>query len=113
MLETKSDIKTIIQSYLKVLNKKGLSSDKLFLFGSYSKGTATPESDIDLIMVSSDFSGMPLWQRWEILGDALTEIMEPIEILAYSPEEFELERNKQAGFLNHILRLAETAEIRL
>ena len=55
---------------------------------------------------------MSLWQWWEILGDALTEVMEPIEILAYSPEEFELERNKQAGFLNHILRLAETAEIR-
>ena len=51
-------------------------------------------------MVSSWFSGMPLWQRWEILGDALTAVMEPIEILAYSPEEFELERNKQAGFLN-------------
>lgn len=83
------------------------------MFGSHSKGTATPESDIDLIMVASAFSGMPLWRRWEILGDALTEVLEPIEILAYSPEEFELERNKQAGFLHHILQLAETAELRL
>ena len=28
---------------------------------------------------------------WEMLEDALTEVMEPIEILSYSPEEFELE----------------------
>lgn len=28
-----------------------------FLFGSYAKGTATPESDIDVLVLSPDFSG--------------------------------------------------------
>ncbi|WP_092335688.1 hypothetical protein [Desulfosporosinus hippei] len=49
----------------------------------------------------------------EILGDALIEVMEPIEALAYSPEEFENERNKQGGFLNHVLQQAETTNMRL
>jgi len=75
----------------------------VYLFGSRARGDARPDSDIDLIIVSSAFSGMPPWKRWEVLGDALSEVFEPIEVRAYSPEEFD----SRASFLGHILKQTE------
>jgi len=70
-----------------------------------------PDSDIDLILVSPKFSRMPFWKRWEIIGDALAEVMEPIEVLAFSPEEFTKKKEKQAGFLQYIMKQPETIDI--
>ncbi|HHX29235.1 MAG: hypothetical protein ACOX5Q_07745 [Bacillota bacterium] len=65
--------------------------------------TSRRDSDIDLIIVSSAFQDMPLWKRWEVLGDALAEVMQPIEVLAYSPEEFDSRKDRKASFLGHLL----------
>jgi len=64
-----------------VLKRKGIPIQKVYLFGSQAKGTARIDSDIDLLVVSPAFSGMPLWERWEVLGDALAEVLEPIEVI--------------------------------
>ena len=74
---------------------------------------AEPDSDIDLIIVSSAFRGMPVWKRWGILGDALSEVLQPLEALVYSPEEFESKKNWPASFLGHILRQPEVVAVRL
>ena len=113
MLETASRVKTLVQNYVHVLNAKGIFVDQVFLFGSQSRGTATPESDIDVIIVSPAFSGMPFWKRWEVLGDALAEVLEPIEVLSYAPEEFEAQSHKQASFLRHVLDQKETIRLSL
>ena len=55
MLETASKVKTLVQAYVRVLNEKGISVDQVFLFGSQLRSTATPESDIDVIIVSPAF----------------------------------------------------------
>ncbi len=94
----------IISAYLTALKRHGIQADRVYLSGSRARGDARPDSDIDLIIVSSAFSGMPAWKRWEILGDALSEVLEPIEILAYSPEEFEAKNDREASFLGHILK---------
>jgi len=51
------------------------------------------------------------WKRWEIIGDALAELMEPIEVLAFSPEEFEKKKEKQASFLQYIIKQPETIDV--
>lgn len=38
-----------------------------------------------------------------MLGDALAEVMQPIEVLAYSPEEFDSRKDRKASFLGHLL----------
>ena len=54
-----------------------------------------------------------MWKRWEVLGDALAEVLEPIEVIGYSPEEFQMQSNKQASFLRHILQQSETTSLNL
>ncbi|WP_104371814.1 nucleotidyltransferase domain-containing protein [Desulfocucumis palustris] len=106
-------VEEIIKSYLLVLEKKGIPTQKAYLFGSQAKGTAGPYSDIDLIVVSPAFTAMPRWKRLEILGDALAEIMEPIEVIGYAPDEIDLAQKQKAGFLNEILSGPGTIEFRI
>ena len=83
------------------------------LFGSYARGDARSESDIDLIVVSPDFRRMPAPKRWKILGKAAAKLMEPIEALAYSPDELSLDKLNPASFLRQVLTQPETVEYRV
>ena len=41
--------------------------DKIILFGSYARGTAGPDSDVDLLVVLP-FEGKPFWKSLEIIN---------------------------------------------
>ncbi|NSW83934.1 MAG: nucleotidyltransferase domain-containing protein [Syntrophothermus sp.] len=82
------EIHKTIENFKKSLSKYGINVEKAFLYGSHAKGTAHQFSDIDLIVISPDFEGLNFKQRCEVLGRAIVEVMEPIEPLAYTPEEF-------------------------
>jgi predicted nucleotidyltransferase len=88
MLAQRSTIELVVSRYKDALRNRGITADRLILFGSHAKGTATQYSDIDLIVVSNDFANMNFEQRCSVLGWAIADIMEPIEPLAYTPEEF-------------------------
>lgn len=113
MSQAPGRVNEIIRRYLTVLARKGIPVQAAYLFGSQARGTAGPYSDIDLIIVSSAFSNMPVWRRWEILGDALAEVMEPIEVRGYAPEEIDRAQKQKASFLYEILSGPETVEYRL
>lgn len=89
MYSTGQQIKEVIQKFKETLAKQGINTDKIILFGSHARGTADKYSDIDVVVISKDFAVMGFKQRCEVLGRAIAEIMEPIEPLAYTPEEFE------------------------
>ena len=93
----------IIKLYLIALVKKGIPVQAAYLFGSQAKGKAETYSDIDLIVVSPAFRNMPWWKRWEILGDALAEVMEPIEARGYAPEEIDQAQQQKTSFLYEVL----------
>jgi len=44
-----------IKNYLQLLEEQGISIEKAYLFGSYSKNKETEDSDIDLLIVSNQF----------------------------------------------------------
>lgn len=113
MPETTNSVEEIIKSYLLALDKKGIPTQRAYLFGSQAKGTAGPYSDIDLIVVSPAFTDMPLWKRWEVLGDALAEIMEPLEVMGYAPDEINLAQSKKTSFIHEILSEPETIEFKM
>lgn len=98
-----SRVNEIIKLYLAVLTKKGVPVQAAYLFGSQAKGKAEQYSDIDLIVVSPVFHDMPLWKRWEILGDALAEVLEPIEARGYTLEEIAQACQQKTSFLYEIL----------
>ncbi len=51
----KKEIIVLVKKYINLLNTEGLSVRKAFLFGSYSTGLATINSDIDVMIVSDRF----------------------------------------------------------
>ena len=53
----KSRVYQIINQYLKILRENNLNYSKVYLYGSYAIGNYKDDSDIDLAIVSNDFSG--------------------------------------------------------
>ncbi|MDD2229194.1 MAG: nucleotidyltransferase domain-containing protein [Candidatus Cloacimonetes bacterium] len=51
-----TQLEQIIRQYAEILNQQ-ITVDAIYLFGSYAKGTADQDSDIDLIVVSKDWKG--------------------------------------------------------
>lgn len=49
------EIINILKQYCLLLNSSGISVSRAFLFGSYAKNEATPDSDIDVLVVSPVF----------------------------------------------------------
>ena len=105
MHHTRIEIEKIIRSFQEALKNQGIKTDKIILFGSYAKGVANKYSDIDLIIVSRDFDGMSFMHRCDVLGKAIAEIMEPIEPLAYTPEE--LKKLSPANIVTMVLNKSE------
>jgi hypothetical protein len=113
MLRERTTVEGIIKAYAQAINDQGVKVEKVLLFGSYARGDARAESDIDLIIVSPDFRHMPVPQRWKVLGKAAAKLMEPIEALAYSPDELSLKKLSPASFLRQVLTQPETVEYRM
>jgi len=62
---------------------------EVYLFGSYARGDWIEESDIDLIVISPRFRGLRMYDRMSMLRK-LAPDTHGFEILAYTPEEFEI-----------------------
>jgi predicted nucleotidyltransferase len=84
----KKTVIDIIRHFQRILANKGISTEKVILYGSYAEGTFREGSDIDLIVISRDFIDRNYWERIDILTDAIYEIFEPIEAIGLTPEEW-------------------------
>ncbi len=61
---TKKDLMKYISDYIAECNRLGVHFKKVILFGSYARNTPHEWSDIDLALVSDDFTG----SRWDDRG---------------------------------------------
>ena len=52
---SQSEVIDIVRAYLVVLKQAGINIDKAYLYGSYARGEVNIDSDIDLLLVSSQF----------------------------------------------------------
>ncbi len=83
-------IKKIIKEYIREL-KPFIKIKKAILFGSWARGTAHRDSDIDLIIISPDFKKIEFMKRLLWLSRMRREkFMSPgMDIFGYTPKEFE------------------------
>ena len=77
-----------IIKYIRELERHKIPIRKAVLFGSYAKGLAKPESDIDVALISEVFSGDRFKDRRRIIP-LRRNIDSRIEPLPFTPEEFD------------------------
>ena len=87
-----------------IVNKiaENYDPDKIILFGSYAKGTANTDSDLDFIIVKK--TDTPKQKRGREVRKYLLGAMIPIDLKIYTPDEFEKEKNSVYSFLNSAIK---------
>jgi len=51
----KSQVIRLIKEFVNALKQEGITIDRVILYGSYARGHARPDSDIDVAVISKDF----------------------------------------------------------
>lgn len=69
--------------------------EKILLFGSRANNTANKESDIDVVVVSSHFKNLNFTERMPAILK-LIKFPKHVDLICYTPEEFENLRNKSS-----------------
>jgi len=46
-----------VQEYLVAVRRSGLDARRAVLFGSYARGDARPDSDVDILVIAPEFDG--------------------------------------------------------
>lgn len=87
MASTDAAVVDLIKKYIARLNQHNISVQKVFLFGSYIKGTPRTDSDIDIAVISSDFEGNRYSDRRRIVPYR-RGIDSRIDPIPFTPEEF-------------------------
>lgn len=85
----KEAVLNVVRRFHGALLKRGIRPSKIILYGSYAKGHYHEASDIDLVVISTDFADKGYWKRIDILSDAIYELWEPIQAVAMTPEEWD------------------------
>lgn len=80
------------------------SPERIVVFGSWAKGTARPDSDVDFLIIESESFGPQRSRRQEMakLWRLLSPFAVPKDILVYSCDEVEQWRDS----VNHVIATA-------
>ncbi|MCC9076740.1 nucleotidyltransferase domain-containing protein [Litorilinea aerophila] len=76
-----------VRELLRVLRSQNLEITAAYLYGSYDSGTAGPDSDIDVAVISPDLTGDRLQDRLRLTYVA-TRINPRFEVIGFRPEQF-------------------------
>lgn len=79
---------------------------KIILFGSYARGTARPDSDLDFLVVEDGPFDAQRSRRAEMtrLWDILFDYFIPIDFLVFTPQEIEKWKETKNHVIAHALR---------
>ncbi|MFC1496735.1 nucleotidyltransferase domain-containing protein [Candidatus Margulisiibacteriota bacterium] len=82
------NIEEKLSNFINKVKKNKIKVIKAYLYGSYAKGKAREDSDIDVAIISPDFSGNRFIDSLTIIPFR-RKIDSRIEPVAYKPEDFE------------------------
>ena len=81
-------VEGIVRAYVREVAKVYQVS-QVIVFGSYARGTAHGESDIDVVIVSPDFRTGPEMEVLEQLSRIAARVSSLLEVLALTPEDLQ------------------------
>lgn len=89
-MDNQQAVITKLAKYKELVSRAGIHIGAMYLFGSYAEGRATSSSDIDVAIVSNDFSGSRYYDSLKLsqIRDAVDITIEPI---AYHTDNFIME----------------------
>ncbi|MCL2142746.1 MAG: nucleotidyltransferase domain-containing protein [Methanomassiliicoccaceae archaeon] len=85
----------------------GFSPDKIVIFGSVANGTATADSDVDILVVMS--TELSYYRRSVPIRVAMRGIPVAMDIFVLTPEEYERLRNDESSFASEISKTGVVA----
>ncbi|HIE05583.1 MAG TPA: nucleotidyltransferase domain-containing protein [bacterium (Candidatus Stahlbacteria)] len=88
----KDKVVSEIRDLIKIIEKNGISISAAYLFGSYAKGKASEWSDIDVALISDDFSGVRFYDVEKLLS-ILKRYNIFIELHPFRKVDFDPENN--------------------
>ena len=90
----------IVRRTIERLQQK-IQVQQAILFGSHAKGEADAWSDVDLAVISPDFSRMSHRKVMDLLVEVALAVDPSVEIRPYTPRD--LREARPTNFLGHIL----------
>lgn len=84
-------------------------ANSAWLVGSRARGTAAPESDIDVIIVAP--TDRPFVERFRDYLPAVLEAGVGVDLLVYTPEEFDHMRAEERPFISHAMKSARPIDV--
>ena len=79
-----------------------LRAERVIVFGSYAKGSATGRSDLDLMVIAD--TALPMARRSCGIGPLLARTLVPVDVHVYTPEEIEAYGVESGSFIECVLR---------
>lgn len=87
MSEGTDKVLEIARRFVRAVQVSGIEVVAAYLYGSHSAGTASPDSDIDVAIISPELSGS-IFEDWQILAPLRRDIDMRIEPVGFRPEQF-------------------------
>ena len=78
----------VVRHYLRVVRRSGIQLKRGVVFGSHARGEATPDSDIDLIVIAPEFDGARDRKRTAVLWRLRAETDSRIEPIAIGERQW-------------------------
>lgn len=78
--------------------------DEIILFGSYAKGTARADSDIDVAIISPDLNSTSIYCNTRTIKDKVKLYDPDLQLFSFSPALYYQEEFVDPGFVQEIKR---------
>lgn len=81
---------------------RSVDPEKIILFGSYAYGEPHEDSDLDILVVKQ--TNLPRYKRSVPIYRALADLLIPMDILVYTPQEIEAWKDVPQAFITGVLK---------
>ena len=78
---TREEALDTVREYKRVISLRYKTEPKVIMYGSYAKGYANPDSDIDVAVILPESEITDSWEQWaDIAGDVrkVSTLIEPV-----------------------------------
>ncbi len=79
-----------------------INAERVILFGSYARGDATDQSDVDFLIIAK--SNLPRFKRSRELYKLLRPHPFAMDIVVYTPQEIEKGEKTKVSFVSTVLK---------